>query len=121
MLMFGILASAAALGAGLRAQPADQPQADAYPIIAELYDQPDRYSGETVAIYGLVIETMPDSSFLLQDVSQHPLRIVANGKIQAAAGDQLIVVGYLRARAADIYLDAEAVIKTQVVAGGGCC
>ena len=104
-----------------RGQIADAPQADAYPIIAELYSDPGRYAGRSVMIYGLVVESGPGSTFLLQDVSQHPLKIVGDERMRVAVGDQLLVFGLFHAEAGAPYLSAKALIAAQVVAGGGCC
>jgi hypothetical protein len=114
-----VVAVAAALPA--RAQTADAPAAEAYPIIAELYADPARFDGRSVTIYGLVIETFPNSVFMLQDVSQRPLKIVASEKLKAAVGDQLIVVGSFHSAPGGPHLSARSLIPTQVLAGGGCC
>ncbi|HTZ35193.1 MAG TPA: hypothetical protein VMB84_04150 [Stellaceae bacterium] len=92
------------------------------PIIAELYATPAAFVGKSVRIYGLVIDADPSrGEFVLQDVSQHPLRIVGNRKLKAAPGDQLIVIGRLRMAGNQPYLAAQAVLPTQVLGGGGCC
>jgi hypothetical protein len=114
-----VAAVAAALAA--RAQIADAPPAEAYPIIAELCADPARFDGRSVTIYGLVIETFPNSVFMLQDVSQRPLKIVASEKLKAAVGDQLIVVGSFHSAPGGPHLSARSLIPTQVLAGGGCC
>jgi hypothetical protein len=118
-----ISALVAALSAAspARAQIADAPPAEAYPIIAELYADPARFDGRSVTIYGLVIETFPNSVFMLQDVSQRPLKIVASEKLKAAVGDQLIVVGSFHSAPGGPHLSARSLIPTQVLAGGGCC
>ena len=102
------------------AQLLSGPKADAYPIIAQLYADPGRYVGHTVMVYGLVIAKQSPSSFMLQDVSQHPLKIVGNATAKAAVGDQLIVVGMFHA-SGDPYLAATSLIRAKVLAGGGCC
>ena len=104
-----------------RAQIAHSPQAEDYPIIAELYSDPARYSGRSVIIYGLVVESVSDSVFMLQDVSQHPLKVIGNDKLKATVGDQLIVLGLFHAASDGPYISAKSLIPTQVVAGGGCC
>jgi hypothetical protein len=92
------------------------------PIIAELYAAPAAFADKSVRIYGLVIEANASGTeFLLQDVSQHPLRIVGGRKLKAKPGDQLIVIGRLRIVGAEPYLAAEAVLPTRVLGGGGCC
>jgi hypothetical protein len=72
-------------------------------------------------IYGLVIESVSNSTFLLQDVSQRPLKILGSEALKATVGDQLIVVGSFHSNSDGPYLSATALIPTQVVAGGGCC
>jgi len=105
----------------LHAQTVDGPSADAHPIIAQLYDDPGKYANRTIMIYGLVIEAKPRSTFMLQDVSQHPLRVVGSENLKAAVGDQLIVIGVLHTDSEGPYLSARELIATRVVAGGGCC
>jgi hypothetical protein len=97
------------------------PKADAYPIIAELVADPARFDGRSIAIYGLVIEADGNLAFLLQDVSQRPLRIVGNRKFKAKVGDQLMVVGVFHARPSAPYVSATSLLRTKVIAGGGCC
>ena len=108
-----------ALSGALAAEPA---RARPTPIIAELYADPALFVGKSVTIYGLVIETSASrTEFFLQDVSQHPLRIVGNKRLTARIGDQLIVVGRLRIAGKVPYLAAETVTATRVLGGGGCC
>jgi hypothetical protein len=102
-------------------QIADGPQTDAYPIIAELYADPARFDGRSVTIYGLVIEALSNSIFMLQDVSQRPLKIMGSDKLKVVVGDQLIVVGSFHLAPGGPHLSATSVIPTQVLAGGGCC
>ena len=109
------------LGGGSRAQSIDERQPDEHPIIAQLYSDPGRYADRSITIYGLVVEKGPNSTFLLQDVSQRPLKIVADDEFRTAVGDQLIVVGFFHAGPDGPYVAAKALIPTQVVAGGGCC
>jgi hypothetical protein len=116
-----ILLVALAAASTSRAQIADAPQADAYPIIAELFADPGRYEGRRVMIYGLVIESDSSSTFLLQDVSQRPLKILGSERLKATVGDQLIVLGSFHSASDGPYVSAIALIPTQVVAGGGCC
>lgn len=115
IVMGALLVSAAGF-----AQSSNEPKADAYPIIAQLYGDPPHYRGKTVVIYGLVIETSPDGSFMLQDVSQRPMKIVPNKSLKASVGDQLMVFGTFRS-ARTPYVRAKSLIATQVLAGGGCC
>lgn len=86
------------------------------PIIAQLYANPQDFIGRKIEIYGLVIESGADS-FLLQDVSQRPLKVRGNAK----AGDQLTIIGTLRSEANSIIIIADSLRETKVVAGGGCC
>jgi hypothetical protein len=116
-----ILITALAAASTSRGQVPDSSQAGAYPIIAQLYADPASYEGRRVTIYGLVIESMSNFTFLLQDVSQHPLRIVGSETLKAAVGDQLIVIGSFHSAADGPYVSATALIPTQVLAGGGCC
>ena len=104
-----------------RGQSPDGPKADAYPIIAELVADPARFDGRSIVIYGLVIEADASPVFLLQDVSQRPLRIVGNRKLKAKVGDQLMVVGVFHARPSAPYVSATSLFRTKVIAGGGCC
>jgi hypothetical protein len=92
------------------------------PIIAELFAQPKAFAGRRIAIYGLVIESNPTGTeFLLQDVSQRPLKIVGGERLKAVAGEQLTVVGTFYAHASSPYLVAKLLIPTVVIGGGGCC
>jgi hypothetical protein len=116
-----VLIAALAATSTSRGQIADAPHPDAYPIIAELFADPALYDGRQVTIYGLVIESVSNSTFLLQDVSQRPLKILGSEGLKAAVGDQLIVVGSFHSGSDGPYLSATALIPTQVVAGGGCC
>jgi hypothetical protein len=118
LVAFGL---ALMLGGGSRAQSTDELQPDEHPIIAQLYSDPGRYADRSITIYGLVVEEGPNSTFLLQDVSQRPLKIVGKAELKAAVGDQLIVIGFFHADPDGPYLVAKALIPTQVVAGGGCC
>jgi hypothetical protein len=116
-----ILIAALAAASVSCGQVADGPQAEAYPIIAELYADPTRYEGRRVLIYGLVIESVSSSAFLLQDVSQRPLKILGSKGLKATIGDQLIVIGSFHSASDGPYLSAVALIPTRVLAGGGCC
>ena len=92
------------------------------PIIAELFAKPKVFAGRRIAIYGLVIESnLTGTEFLLQDVSQRPLKIVGGKGLKAAAGDQLTVVGTFHGHAGRPYLVAKQLIPTVVIRGGGCC
>lgn len=92
------------------------------PIIAGLLSVPGEYDGQRVVIYGLVIEAAADGrEFLLQDVSQMPLRIVGGQHLRAAAGDELLITGTFVRSEGSPYLQAEALLPTKVLGGGGCC
>jgi hypothetical protein len=121
-LLFLMLVTSAALSKAsiVFAQSAYEPKADAYPIVAQLYENPSRYSGKSVVIYGLVIDASPNGTFLLQDVSQHPIKIVPNRNIKAKVGDQLIVFGKFKSARVP-YVRAKSLIATKVLGGGGCC
>jgi hypothetical protein len=92
------------------------------PIIAELFAKPDAFAGRRVAVYGLVIaSSRSGSEFLLLDVSQRPLKVVAPKNVKASVGDQLTAVGTFQSRANASYLAATSLIPTRVTGGGGCC
>lgn len=92
------------------------------PIAAQLFASPEKYAGRTVTIYGLVIGVEPDgSNFLLQDVSQAPLKVVRSDGRFTMPGDQLIVVGKFVPDKGNTRLEAETVTVTKVTGGGGCC
>jgi len=104
------------------AQAAESVTKPARPIIAELFAKPKAFAGRRIAIYGLVIESNPTGTeFLLQDVSQRPLKVIGGERLKAAAGDQLTVVGTFHANARSPYLAAKLLIPTRVIGGGGCC
>ncbi|MGE3147482.1 hypothetical protein [Pseudorhodoplanes sp.] len=91
------------------------------PIIAQLLSDPASYAGRQVIVYGLVIESISDAVFLLQDVSQRPLKVVAAPGRKIAVGDQLTVTGEFDAQAAPPVLHAVELVPTRVLGGGGCC
>jgi hypothetical protein len=92
------------------------------PIIAQLYAAPRDFAGRRIVIYGLVVESSTSGAeFMLQDVSQHPLRIVGAGALTAAVGDQAMVIGTFRDDPDAPYVAADALIATKVLGGGGCC
>ena len=107
--------------AAAHAQLLSGPKADDYPIIAELYANPARFVGRTVMVYGLVVDRSSASIFMLQDVSQHPLKIVGNAKFHTAAGDQIIVVGTFKTADGGPYIVATSIVHAKVLGGGGCC
>ena len=91
------------------------------PIIAQLLSDPHAYAHKTVTIYGLVIERESPSVFLLQDVSQRPLRVIGSHGIKANVGDQIIVRGVLSKDHRGYYFAARSLTPTRVLGGGGCC
>lgn len=92
------------------------------PIIAQLFDDPSAFSGRRISIYGLVVKSRRSGrEFMLQDVSQRPLKVVGSGQLKAAVGDQLTVIGVFRVGRRSPYLAAESLIQTRVIGGGGCC
>jgi hypothetical protein len=109
------------IAASAQAQLLNGPKADDYPIIAQLVNDPARYVGRTVMIYGLVIERPSRFDFMIQDVSQLPLKIVGGRKSNVTAGDQLIVVGVFRDAPGGPYIAATSLIRAKVLGGGGCC
>jgi hypothetical protein len=92
------------------------------PIIANLYGDSTGYDGRSVTIYGLVIETAKlGQEFMLQDVSQMPLRIIRTDGIPTSVGDEMLVQGVFVANDGDPYLEARKITHTKVLGGGGCC
>lgn len=90
------------------------------PIIAQLIADAGGYDGRSVTIYGLVIEvTREGREFLLQDVSQMPLRVVRADGMPTSVHDQMIVEGVFIANHGDPYLEARKITYEQVL--GGCC
>jgi hypothetical protein len=94
---------------------------DEHPIIAQLFSKPESYAGRSVMVYGLVVESLSGTVFMLQDVSQRPLKIVGGNNIKASVGDQIIVTGIFLTSPEGPYISARSLIATQVLAGGGCC
>jgi hypothetical protein len=102
--------------------PAGPGQKSLTPIIAQLVAEPEAFAGKAVTIYGLVIESRAsDKEFMVQDVSQHPLKVVGSEKLMAAVGDQLTVVGIFKWDGRSGYIAANLLIPTRVLGGGGCC
>jgi hypothetical protein len=92
------------------------------PIIAHMLAALDVYNGQTVTIYGLVIETeQAGRVFMLQDVSQMPLRIIRADGTVTTIGDQLLVKGVFELGPNGPQLSAHMVKETKVLGGGGCC
>ena len=92
------------------------------PIIAHLFGDAEAYDGRSVVIYGLVIETVGMGKvFMLQDVSQIPLRIIRTDGLPTMVGDQILVHGVFMRNRGDPYLEASKITATTVLGGGGCC
>jgi hypothetical protein len=91
------------------------------PIIAQLIREPQAYAGQEVVIYGLVIESVSDSVFILQDVSQMPLKIVGRHGVKARAGDQVMISGVFKTGKEGPVFFADQLLPTRVLGGGGCC
>ncbi len=92
------------------------------PIIAQLYSNSENYDERMVTIYGLVIEAAEAGRvFMLQDVSQMPLKVRRTDNFPAFVGDQVMVQGVFLANGGKPYLQSRKIIHTQVLAGGGCC
>lgn len=95
---------------------------DMRPIIAQMLADPALYANKRVTIYGLVVEREAPSVFMLQDVSQRPLKIIGKRGVQAKVGDQVTVRGMLTKDASGGYVFvARWLVETQVLGGGGCC
>lgn len=91
------------------------------PIIAQLIREPQAYAGQEVVIYGLVIESVSDSVFILQDVSQMPLKIVGKHGVKAKTGDQIMISGVFKSGKEGPVFFADKLLPTRVLGGGGCC
>jgi len=111
------LADATAESSALKAiMPSDTP------IAAELFSNPDQFIGRKIAIYGLVIEARSGGAqFLLQDVSEMPLVVIAPVGEHVAAGSQLRVYGTIQRSQGQLVLRGDRVEAVRVLAGGGCC
>jgi len=91
------------------------------PIIANVMADAQSFDGKHIVIYGLVIETSHGGKvFLLQDVSQIPLKIVGRDGLVVRVGDQLLVQGVFH-NGREPYVQAESLTPTKVLGGGGCC
>jgi hypothetical protein len=87
-----------------------------------LVAEPETFAGKAITVYGLVVESRASGrEFMLQDVSQHPLKVVGSDKLVAAVGDQLTVVGIFRWDGQSPSITARLLIPTRVLGGGGCC
>jgi hypothetical protein len=117
LLLALLFAGAGALILALRETQTPADRTVVRPIIAQLFASPEAFAGKKVEVYGLVIESDAKTEFLLQDVSQRPLRVLGN----ASVGDQVTVLGTVQTDAMTIYLSAESLKSTKVLGGGGCC
>jgi hypothetical protein len=92
------------------------------PIIAQLMHDAGSYDGAAVTVYGLVIEAHDGGrAFVLQDVSQMPLRVHGREGVGVEVGDQLLITGIFHANEGAPYLEGRLLIPTKVLGGGGCC
>ena len=99
-----------------------RPVAPLTPIISELFAEPAKFVGQPITVYGLTIEGRDDGRrFLLQDVSQMPLVVVAPAGERVGAGRQLMVRGVLRWSNGQLELAGKWIQDVKVLAGGGCC
>ena len=116
----GAIGRVGTLGLLLAAGPALGGAAPDTPIIAELLTTPERFADRDVAVYGIVVEVSDDGrAFLLQDVSQRPLRVLRRQARAVGVGDQVLVRG--RFHVAGTHLAAASIDAVGVTAGGGCC
>lgn len=91
------------------------------PIISQMLSNPAAYANKPVTIYGLVIEKESGSVFILQDVSQRPLKVVGTRGVKASVGDQITIRGFLSKNRNGLYFTARSLTPTRVLGGGGCC
>ena len=110
-----VLLNQGSFAAGLKRDDATRP------IIAQMLSDPGAYVNKPVTIYGLVIETESPSVFILQDVSQRPLKVIGTHRVKAAIGDQITIRGVLAKNRNGPYFRARSLTHTRVLGGGGCC
>ena len=117
-----VLAGALAFSpAGHGANAMDPPPPER-PIIAELFWNAEGFHGRLVVVYGLVIETADAGrAFMLQDVSQMPLRVEITDGTTVWNGEQLLVEGLVVQSDGEPTLKATRIVPTKVLGGGGCC
>lgn len=115
LFVFAVVLSQASVAAELTRDDATRP------IIAQMLSNPGIYANKPVTIYGLVIEKESDSVFILQDVSQRPLKVVGTHGVKASVGDQIIIRGVLSKNRNGLYFTARSLTPTRVLGGGGCC
>lgn len=100
------------------AVPSTAATATETPIIAELVASPEAFTGKTVVIYGLVVSVSEGGTvFMLQDVSQNPLRVVGAGGASVEIGDQVLVRGVFRVDGGQHYVSAERIEPVKVTGG----
>ena len=118
MLLGGALAFGLAEHEAIAADPAPPER----PIIAELFWDAEKFHGRQVVVYGLVIETADAGRvFMLQDVSQMPLRVEVTDGTTVWNGEQLLVEGMVVQSDGEPTLKATRIVPTKVLGGGGCC
>lgn len=98
-----------------------QIEADPYPIIAQIFSEPSRFATGRVSIYGIVTEVLSPTEFVLQDVSQRPLRVTLSSPRRVREGDQIAIAGAVAVRAGEPLFMANILVPTRVLGGGGCC
>jgi len=92
------------------------------PIIAHMLADQDAFDGRDLTIYGLVIDvTDGGRAFMLQDVSQMPLKVIPPAGVLILAGDQVLVKGIFEVGKHEPQFNATKIQKTKVLGGGGCC
>ena len=117
-----VLAGALAFGPAGHGAIATAPPAPERPIIAELFWDVEGFRGRQVVVYGLVIETADAGRvFMLQDVSQMPLRVEVTDGTTVWNGEQLLVEGLVVQSDGEPTLKATRIVPTKVLGGGGCC
>lgn len=90
------------------------------PIIANVIADPQSFDGKRIVIYGVVIEASDRGTvFLLQDVSQMPLKIVGADGLTASVGDQFLVYGVFH-NGNEPYIQADSLIPTELLDSCGC-
>ena len=117
-----VLAGALAFGPAGQGAIATDPPPPERPIIAELFWDVEGFRGRQVIVYGLVIESVDAGRvFMLQDVSQMPLRVEVTDGTTVWKGEQLLVEGLVVQSDGEPALRATRIVPTKVLGGGGCC
>lgn len=115
-LVLPALAVGVACAAGI---PGAQETPTETPLIAELVATPEAFSGKTVTVYGLVVGASEGGAvFMLQDVSQNPLRVVSGKGIRVTVGDQVLVRGVFRTEGGRPFISADFIEPVKVTGGG---